>query len=113
MQLVSEVDSQDLDFPMVFLDEASMATEPLSLVSLTKGVCPSYQCQRMNAADQLSPLMSQSLVTINNYRLLSLRMKLEQVVWQRACLSASSMRSVSHNLVSELLPADQSELIPL
>lgn len=27
-----------IDFPIVFLDEASMATEPLSLVPLTKGV---------------------------------------------------------------------------
>jgi len=27
-----------IDFPMVFLDEASMATEPLSLVPLMKGV---------------------------------------------------------------------------
>jgi superfamily I DNA and/or RNA helicase len=27
-----------IDFPIVFLDEASMATEPLSLVPLMKGV---------------------------------------------------------------------------
>lgn len=31
-----------IDFPFVFLDEASMATEPLSLVPLTKGVSTSY-----------------------------------------------------------------------
>ena len=29
---------KNIDFPMVFLDEASMATEPLSLIPLTKGV---------------------------------------------------------------------------
>ena len=29
---------KNIDFPMVFLDEASMATEPLSLVPLIKGV---------------------------------------------------------------------------
>ena len=29
---------QHIDFPMVFLDEASMATEPLSIVPLMKGV---------------------------------------------------------------------------
>jgi len=30
---------KNIDFPVVFLDEASMATEPASLIPLMKGVC--------------------------------------------------------------------------
>ena len=28
-----------IDFPVVFLDEASMSTEPASLIPIMKGVC--------------------------------------------------------------------------
>lgn len=40
-----------IDFPMVFLDEASMATEPLSLIPLMKGVSRLLLC--MSTADGL------------------------------------------------------------
>ena len=32
------------DFPVVFLDEASMSTEPASLIPLMKGVCTGCVC---------------------------------------------------------------------
>jgi superfamily I DNA and/or RNA helicase len=34
-----KADLDVIDFPIVFLDEASMATEPLSWLPLSKGVC--------------------------------------------------------------------------
>ena len=37
-----------IDFPIVFLDEASMATEPLSLVPLMKGVSTDYTREKFS-----------------------------------------------------------------
>ena len=42
-----------IDFPMVFLDEASMATEPLSLVPLMKGVSAAMPIETNSAHSSL------------------------------------------------------------
>jgi AAA domain len=58
-----------VDFPVVFLDEASMSTEPASLIPIMKGVK-----QAATDVDNLVNLlfcshdMSLLLVTISNYR---------------------------------------------
>ena len=44
-----------MDFPVVFLDEASMSTEPASLIPLMKGVsCP--MLSRYPFGDELFPV---------------------------------------------------------
>jgi hypothetical protein len=79
-----------IDFPIVFLDEASMATEPLSLVPLMKGV--SFTTY---VADISHHTLPSSEITSNCHLSLP-RMKAMLAVSELACSSGSSMSIVRH-----------------
>lgn len=57
------------DFPIVFIDEASMSTEPATLIPLMKGVrVLIWFLVAFTDASKFSPNMSRSLVTTSNSR---------------------------------------------